>query len=286
MVSAGTLTELDVTVTSQLTAADLTVNVTDLDFYYNSALNQYEIDTGALSFDTSEGFSFSATFGLPDPTDSSGTLPGLVIVNGVLTEFNAALTSNFTVAGLVITVDDMAMSYSGSGQYQMYGTVTVNTSNVQFTGTIGTPNASPPGYGLVIDNNTLQSLAITINSTVTFGSLSLSADNLAFNYDASPESFTLYGSVTTSIAGVTLVGDLGTESEPGLTIVNGQLTELNLGVTANFTLFDLQCNIQDLTFQYETVDGEYGLYSVRRAHGLASAVTRCPRRWGPPTTRD
>ncbi len=91
VVSAGTLTELDVTVTSQLTAADLTVNVTDLDFYYNSALNQYEIDTGALSFDTSEGFSFSATFGLPDPTDSSGTLPGLVIVNGVLTEFNAAL---------------------------------------------------------------------------------------------------------------------------------------------------------------------------------------------------
>ncbi len=97
----------------------------------------------------------------------------------------------------------------------MYGTVTVNTSNVQFTGTIGTPNASPPGYGLVIDDNTLQSLAITINSTVTFGSLSVSANNLAFNYDASPESFTLYGSVTTSIAGVTLVGDLGTNPNPG-----------------------------------------------------------------------
>ncbi len=255
VVSAGVLSELNLTVTSQLTAGGLTLTVNDLDFYYNSAGNQYEIDTGSLSFDTSEGFTFSATFGLPDPSDPSTELPGLVIVNGALTEFNAALTSTFTVAGLVVTVNDMAMSYSGTNEYAMYGTVTVDTSNVQFTGTIGTPSASPPGYGLVIDDNTLESLAITINSTVTFGSLSLSADNLAFNYDASPQSFTLYGSVTTSIAGVTLVGDLGTESEPGLTIVNGQLTELNLGVTANFTLFDLQCNVQDLTFQYETVQG-------------------------------
>ena len=196
-------------------------------------------------------------------------LPGLVIVDGALTEFNASLTSSFTVAGLVISVDDMAMSYA-SKNYEMYGTVSVSTANVQFSGTIGQPSASPPIYGLVINDNVLKNLAITINSNVTFGSLTVQAQNLSFNYDASPESFTLYGTVTTSIAGVTLQGNLGTQSLPGLTIVNGQLTELNLGVTANFSLFDLQCNVQDLTFQYQTTNGntDYILYG-----GLTLAVS-------------
>ena len=187
-----------------------------------------------------------------------------MISGGALTEFNAALTFYFDVAGLVITVNDMAMSYTGTDDYAMYGTVTVDTTDVQFTGTIGTPDASPPGYGLIIDANTLESLAITINTTVTFGSLSLTADNLAFNYDAAPESFTLYGSVTTSIAGVTLDGNLGTQSDPGLSIVNGQLAALNLGVSTDFTLFDLTCDIQDLTFQYQSTEGnvDYVLFGT------------------------
>lgn len=261
VVSNGALSELNVSVTSQLKAASLTFKVDNLDFYYNATGNQYEIDSGSLSFDTNEGFSFSATFGLPSTTNPGTNLPGLVISGGALTEFNASLTSSFTVAGLVIDVNDMSMSY-GSGEYEMDGTVTVSTSNVSFTGTIGQPSASPPVYGLIIDNGSLKSLAITINSNVTFGDLTLQAQNLAFNYDASPESFTLYGTVTTSIAGVTLVGTLGTQSSPGLSIVNGQLTELNLGVTTDFTLFGLECDVQDLTFQYESSQGntDYILY--------------------------
>ncbi len=276
VVTNGALSELEISVTSQLNASSLTMNVDDLDFYYNASGNQYEIDSGALSFKTSEGFSFTADFGLPSTSNPSTNLPGLVIANGVFTEFNAALTSSFTVAGLAIGVNDMAMSYV-AGQYEMYGTVTVNTPNVQFSGTIGQPSASPPVYGLVIDDNTLKSLAITINSNVTFGSLNLQAQNLAFNYDSSPESFTLYGNVTSSIAGVTLQGNLGTQSLPGLTIVNGQLSEFNLGVSANFSLFDLQCNVQDLTFQYETLNGNtdyvlYGSLSVAVSGNTMSAT--------------
>lgn len=261
VVSNGSLSALNVTITSQFTASALTFDVTNLDFIYNAAENQYEIDSGSLSFNTSEGFSFSADFDVPDPSNPSSDLPGLVIVGGALTEFNATLTTSFTVAGLVVDVNSVSMVYD-SGEFEMDGTVTVSTSNVSFTGTIGQPTASPQVYGLIIDNGSLQSLAITINSNVTFGSLTLQAQNLAFNYDASPESFTLYGTVTTSIAGVTLTGTLGTQSSPGLSIVNGQLTELNLGVTTDFTLFGLQCNVQDLTFLYETQDGDtdYILY--------------------------
>ena len=47
------------TITSQMVAGDLTFSVSDLDFSYNASANEYEIATGALSFDTSEGFSFS-----------------------------------------------------------------------------------------------------------------------------------------------------------------------------------------------------------------------------------
>jgi len=269
IVSSGALTELNISVTSSLTAASLTMTVDNLDFYYNATGNQYEIDSGSLSFETSEDFTFSATFGLPDPSNSSETLPGLVIVNGVLTEFNAALTSNFTVAGLVITVTDMAMIYSAS-EYQMYGTVSVDTTDVSFTGTIGQPTASPPVEGLIIDSGSLKSLAITINSTVDVDSLDVTATNLAFNYESSPESFALYGTVTASISGVTLVGNLGDATDPGLSLVNGQLVEFNLGVTADFTLFGLTCNVQDLTFQYQSMSGntDYVLYG-----GLSLSVS-------------
>jgi SdrD B-like domain len=170
-------------------------------------------------------------------------------VNGTMTEFNAALNSSFTVAGLVIDVDDMAMNYTAD-EFAMYGTVTVNTTGISFTGQIGDP--STQAYGLFIDDNVLESLGITITSTVSFGDLTMTAAPLAFNYNAAPEEFTLYGNVSVAVAGVNLSGNLGNASLPGLTIVNGALTELNLGVSANFTLFGLTCDVQALTFQYFT----------------------------------
>jgi len=262
VVTNGSLTALNITVTASLVAGDLNFKATDLNFSY-AAPNSYEIESGSIAFTTSEGFAFTAGFGLPSPTDPTVTLPGLVVQNGILTEVNAALTSSFTVAGLQVGVTDMAMSYTGAGGYAMYGTVDVNTTGVQFTGTIGQPSASPPVYGLVITNNVLKSLAITIDSTVSFGDMTVTANGLSFNYATSPEEeFTLYGSVSTSIAGVSLTGNLGTAALPGLTIVNGSLTELNLGVTANFTLFDLTCKINDLTFMYNTSGSspEYVMY--------------------------
>ena len=280
----GSLTELNVTVTSQFVAGGVTFAVGGLAFYYDSSGDQYEIDTGSISFDTSEGFSFSATFGLPSPTNSAVTLPGLVIVNGTLTQFNAALTTSFTVAGLVIDVNDVAMNYSAD-EFAMYGTVTVNTTNISFTGQIGDPSTQT--YGLFIDNNVLESLAITITSTVSFGGLTMTAAPLAFNYSASPEEFTLYGNVSVSAAGVNVTGNLGNATLPGLTIVNGALTELNLGVSANFTLFGLACDVQALTFQYFTSGGttEYIMFgsltlSVGQPGSSGSAQgKRSPRRW-------
>ena len=271
VVSNGTLTELNTTVTSSLVAGGLTFSLDNLNFYYNSAGNQYEIDSGNISFKTSEGFSFSADFGLPNPSNTSETLPGLVISNGVFTEFNAALYASFTVAGLTIDVNDMAMSYNSS-QFEMYGTVTVDTADVQFTGTIGDPTASPPAYGLVIDNGSLELCNITINSNITFGDLSMQAQNLTFNYSASPEEFSLYGNVSISVDGVNLTGNLGNSTIPGLSLVNGQLNTLNLGVTTDFTLFGLTCNVEDLTFIYEaSASGAtyilYGDLSVSIADG-------------------
>ena len=249
----GSLTALNVTVTSQLVAAAVTFNVTNLNFVYDSSTNSYEIVTGSISFSTSEGYTFSATFGLPSPSNSTVVLPGLVIQNGSLTAFNASLTTSFTVAGLQIGVTNMAMNYSGN-QFAMYGTVSVNTNNILFTGTIGNPSTST--YGLYIKNNTLASMAISITSTVNFGGLAMTATGLSFNYAAATSTslslFSLYGSVSISAAGVNLTGNLGTSALPGLTLVNGSLTELNLGVSANFTLFGLTCNIQNLTFQYYT----------------------------------
>ena len=262
VVAGGSLSELNITVSTNFVASGVTFNVMNLNFVYNATGNQYEIDTGSIAFSTSEGFTFSASFGLPSPTNSSVMLPGLIIVNGTLTALNASLTGSFTVAGLQIGVTDVAMSYS-AGEYAMFGTVSVSTSNVSFTGTIGDPTTST--YGLIIRNNVLQSLAISINSTVNFSSLAMTATDLSFNYAAatgsSPALFSLYGSVSVAVAGVNLTGNLGTAALPGLTVVNGALTELNLGVSANFTLFGLTCDINDLTFFYQAGSTpEYVLY--------------------------
>ena len=60
VVTDGALSELNVSVTSQLTAAALTLNVTNLDFVYNAAQNQYEIDSGASELQDLRGFHASA----------------------------------------------------------------------------------------------------------------------------------------------------------------------------------------------------------------------------------
>ena len=271
VVSNGVLKELNTIVTSSLVAGGLTFSLNNLDFSYNSIGNQYEIDSGNISFNTNEGFTFSADFGLPNPANTSSMLPGLVVSNGTLTGFNAALYASFMIAGLQIDVNDMAMDYS-AGQFQMYGLVSVKTSDVQFNGTIGEPSASPPTYGLMIQNGNLEQCNITINSNVTLGDLSMQAQNLSFNYSSNPEDFSLYGNVTVSVDSVSLTGLLGNSAMPGLSLVNGQLDSLNLGVTTYFSLFGLNCNVDDLTFIYESACSTatyimYGSLSVSIADG-------------------
>ena len=54
----GVLSSLNLAITSQFEAASITFTTSNLDFYYNNAASQYEIDSGSLAFKTSEGFTF------------------------------------------------------------------------------------------------------------------------------------------------------------------------------------------------------------------------------------
>ena len=117
------MTSLDTTVNSNFTVGGVTFTTQDLDFSYTASNSQFGLSGTATVAVTNLG-TLNVTFG----HDST---PGLVVTNGSLTSLDTTVNSDFTVAGVTFTTQDLDFSYTASNsQFSMSGTATVAVTNV------------------------------------------------------------------------------------------------------------------------------------------------------------
>ncbi len=249
----GALTSLDMTVNSNITVGSLQFTTTGLRFTYTVAASSTTFTmTGAAKVIVPSVGNIDVLFGSPAGATNVATT-GLVVINGALTSLDMTVNSDIKVAGLSFGTDGLRMIYASSGGVESY-TITGaahfalsgNSIQVTFGG-------SPTSQGLRIENGQLQSLDMTVSANFHLLGIDIGVQSLTVNYVASPEKFTMYGSLTVSAGGTlnNITAQLGNAGSPGITIVGGQLIYLNIGLTGSFSLFGLVIAPKNLTVQYD-----------------------------------
>ena len=247
VISCGSLTSFDMSVTSSLTVGGLNFSTNNLTFLYNASPSFFAM-RGLTSVTVPSVGSLSVGFG-------SGTSNGLVVTSGALTSLDMTVNSNLNIGSLNITTRNLNFNYTAaSNNFTMRGTAAVAMPSI---GNLEVTLGSNTTNGLVITNGSFTSLDMTVNSNFSAGSLSFTTRNLNINYISGNNSFAMTG---TAAMAMPSIGNLevtlgktaanGTIINRGLVINNGAFSSLDITVNSNFSTGNLQFYTKDLNVQY------------------------------------
>ncbi len=254
----GQVESLDATLNSNIAVAGLTIMTTGLTVDY-SAMNDSLDVSGMASFSLADS-TVSITLGNGTATD-----PGLVLQNGQVENLNATISSNITIAGLVITTNKLGIQYTSASlgsSLVISGTAGFMLAGSSVSITLGDDTATNPG-GIVIVGGQLMSLDASVTGNVGLLGINLQASDLTFEYMAAsggvPAEFALYGGVSLSSSFLDFSTTLGTQQSPGIVVQGGVLESLNIDVSGGFTLFGLEVQANGLTINYDASSSELEL---------------------------
>ena len=250
VIQNGSLVSLDVTINSSIQIGAVTFSTTGLEFTYVTATDLFTL-SGTVGVSIKGMDNFSVTFG------HNGN-PGLVIQNGSLVSLDVTLNTTIRVGAVVFSTTGLEFTYvTATNLFTLSGTAGVSIQGIDnFYVTFG-HNGNP---GLVIQNGSLVSLDLTINSNILIDAVNFSTTGLEFTYVTANDQFTLSGTVGASVVGLgNLTLTFGNGSTPGLVITNGALVSLNMAVNSNIQVAGLTFVVQNLDFAYTTATNTFTL---------------------------
>ncbi|QEL17125.1 Calx-beta domain-containing protein [Limnoglobus roseus] len=256
VVTSGSLTSLDMTLTTDLSVAGVAITTKGLRFGYSAANSQYTL-AGTATASVAKLGNLGVTFGF-------GTNPGLVVTNGSLTSLDMTLTTDLSVAGVAITAKGLRFGYSAANsQYTLAGTATASVAKI---GNLGVTFGYGSNPGLVVTNGSLASLDMTLNTDITVGGVGITTKGLRFGYTAANSQYTLAGTATAAVAKLGTLGvTFGYGSNPGLVVTNGSLTSLDLTLNTDVTVGGVAITTKGLRFGYTAANSQYTLAGTASA---------------------
>jgi hypothetical protein len=205
------------------------------------------------------------------PQDTSGNVAlnnvqaGLraAVVNGQLDQFGFDVSASCQIFGLTVsTVGSSGQPFTfeynlATQEFELSGGLNLQFNGDTVTADFGT--AAQPG--IVIQNGQLTHLNATVSGNLTLFGASISSPGLTFQYDRVSDQFEMYGGLKLSIpTGNTtqvITAQMGSASNPGLVIVDGQLTQLNMGLSGSFDLYGLHLVVNNAGVQWQKADNTF-----------------------------
>jgi hypothetical protein len=244
VIDDGSLTSLDMAVTSSIVVGAITFKTTGLRFTYDAAQSQYTL-SGTAGVQLGNATGLQVSFG------TVGT-QGLVITNGALSSLDTTVTGAFTVGDVKITATNLRFQYTVSasgGTFAMTGTANVDIGSSSLTVTFG-HGASP---GLTVAGGLLASLDLTVNASFTVSSAIFTATDLEFKDTIDTRgtsTFTMNGSASVAFSNLRLGVTFGHDITPGLQLNGGKLSSLAMTVSSSFTFGGVSFATNGLTMDY------------------------------------
>ena len=287
VITDGSLTSLDMIISSTFDVADVAFKATNLQFVYVTATDTFSM-AGTVGVSIGGIAGLSVTFGdaqanpITDPADYYG----LIIQNGGLVSMNMFISANFSVADVEIDVTNLEFDYvTATSTFSMAGTVGVTIQGIgdELSATFGDAQANPQTdpadyYGLIVQNGQLRSLNLFINAKFYVDAVEFYATNLDFDYVTATNAFSMAGTVGVTVAGIdnlsVTFGDPNASqvNDPalyyGLIIDNGTLTHLDATINASFQVDELTIFAKNLDFDYTNSNGTTHVHADRQCRSL------------------
>lgn len=248
IITNGALTQVSLDITTEFMLRSLTMEPENLGFQWKSGTSEFSIFgslKAALGSDT-----LSASLGDIDS-------PGISILNGDITSINMSITADFEIEDLSVSPDDLTFVYSEADtQYEIYGNVTVGLDGNDVNGTLG--DEDNPGF--VIDNGSLSSFNVGVTGTFDLKAITITTNDLTFQWDSANSQFEMFGSASTSIDGNDIDISLGNQDDPGIIVSSGNVTHINFGVTADFDMKGITISPDALTLEYDSGNTQFEFY--------------------------
>ena len=213
------------------------------------------------------------TGGLANVKADLGTAddPGLVIENGTVKQVNVGVSGSFVLFGLTITPggtdgnNPFTFNYdANTSEYEIFGDISVTSPDqtINLTADLGTQ--SQPG--LVILNGTVTQVNIDVSGSFSLFGVTITpggtdgSNPFTFEYDASESEYEIFGDLTVQVANSTITADLGDQSNPGLEIVQGKVTQVNFAISGEFDLFGITIDAQNAGIAYQSDGHTYEIF--------------------------
>ncbi|MFM8932982.1 MAG: hypothetical protein ACKOS8_14035 [Gemmataceae bacterium] len=247
-----TLTGIAASLSSDFKAAGATFTGTKLVATYSSADQSFSVQ-GASTI------AFGANSAVVKLGDAS--TPGLVIRNGQLTTFDAALTGTFQVAGAKVGLNALKFSYATSAD------------SISLTGgsslAFGTNSAalSLNNNGLVIRSGAIENLDATVDGKLQVAGSELRLNKLTVAYARAEDLLRITGSGQLSIGGASPSLDFGTK---GLVIQGGAVQSFFATLDGSVTAAGASLVFSGISVYYSKIDGEFSLSKGTASFALGS----------------
>ena len=269
IIQAGQLQSLNMFINAEFKVGTVIVSATNLNFDYVASTDTFSM-AGTVGVSVKGIDSLSVTLGdknaspIADPADYYG----LIIQNGSLVSLNMIINTQFKVGNVIVSATNLQFDYvTATNTFSMAGSVGVQVIGIdnELSATFGDAEANPQTdpadyYGLIIQNDQLQSLNLFINARFTVDAVTFYATNLEFDYVAATNTFSMAGTVGVTILGLdnlsVTFGDQGADPQTdagkyyGIIVNNGTLTQLDASVNANFSVDGTTIFAKNLDFDY------------------------------------
>jgi len=169
-------------------------------------------------------------------------------------DFAVTLTSDddFSVFGISIAAESLSFSYtSSSNNFTISGSTSASFDGEEITADLT----------LSITDEAVDDITLGVTADFEIKSLTISPDNFTFEYDIANSQFEMYGDVTLKIGDDDITANMGDADDPGLVFDGSSITQVNIGVTTDFSLSGLKIEVTDMGVEWDSDEStNYNIY--------------------------
>lgn len=254
-ITNGDLTYFSASLVKNMSIRKLRIDPDTLTFVYQPQLSQFSMYGGLTLLYGSD--SLAAVLG-------NASQPGYVTSNDTVRLFQATITGNIRIRKLAIDPDTLTFSYQqSSDSYLSYGRLNVLVGADTLHATLGTVNAP----GMKVQGDSLVYFSAGIVRAFSIDSTRIIPDTLTLTYSADSDTYSAFGNLHMVVRKDTLGLQLGTASQPGLVIADGDFSSFGGTLTGNFAFDKLNLYSDSLYVAYNRSADQFEAYG-----GLAVLV--------------
>jgi hypothetical protein len=246
----GSVEEINAIITADFNMKDLTFKSNGLGFQYTAQTNGGLYTIFGETDVTFDNETVSIQLG-----DSSS--PGFEFHNNTVEKIDMGVTADFTMKGIDFNPQSFRFEYDKQNDhYEMSGTITSSIEGNTIDLSLG--DSEDPG--LVIQSGVVESIDMDVTAEFSFKGMSFDPNDLTFVYNKDDDLYEMYGDLTATFDGESLSATFGDSSNPGFEYKNNVVESIDIGVSADFKIKDLEFIPTDLTFIYQKSGEKFEMY--------------------------